>query len=169
MYEKFINNPCNLWRSIRLKQNWGEHDLSNPPFIFGCNNILDTKNLDKKELYREDNEYYKTNGDDIELCKFLRKNNHKLHYNSEAICYHLQNDTYKSIAERYWRYVYYGDGLKKRNLFKTLKNIIRQIKKVLFWTAEDIFRLRFSLIFVNLVMLIYLVRSDIKNYKSDEA
>ena len=42
MYEKFIKNPFNHWRSLRLKQNWGEEDISNPKFIFGCNNILNT-------------------------------------------------------------------------------------------------------------------------------
>ena len=30
MYEKFLNNPYNLWRSIRLKQNLGEKDILNP-------------------------------------------------------------------------------------------------------------------------------------------
>ena len=38
MYEKFLNNPYNLWRSIRLKQNWGEKDNHNPKFVYGCNN-----------------------------------------------------------------------------------------------------------------------------------
>ena len=42
MYEKFVENSFNFWRSKRLKQNWGENDLSSPKFIFGCNNILDT-------------------------------------------------------------------------------------------------------------------------------
>ena len=43
LYEKFIENPFNLWRSIRLRQHWGDNNLLNPKFIFGCNNILDTK------------------------------------------------------------------------------------------------------------------------------
>ena len=168
LYEKYLNNPCNYWRSIRLKQNWGDKDLKDPPFIFGCNNILDTTNLPREELYNNDDDYFKLNGDDTELCKFLKKNNHIMYYDSKAICYHLQNDNYKSIAARYWRYVYYGDGLKRRNLFKTIKNIIRQIKKTFFWTLEDLIKLRFSLIFVNLAMMIHLIALDIKHYKTNE-
>ena len=42
MYEKFTKNPFNLWRSLRLKQNWGEEDISDPKFIFGCNNRVKT-------------------------------------------------------------------------------------------------------------------------------
>ncbi len=168
MYEKHVENPCNLWRSIRLKQNWGENDISNPSFIFGCNNILDISNLNTKELYINHNEYYKLNGDDVELSKFLKINDHKLYYDSSAICYHLQNDNYKTLASRYWRYVFYGDGLKKRNLLKTIKNIFRQIKKTFIWLVEDMFKFRFSLIIVDILILKYLIQIDIEQLKKNE-
>ena len=61
MYEKFLKNPNNLWRSRRLKQNWGEQDLENPKFIFGCNNILNNSNFKKLKKYRTDLDYFKTN------------------------------------------------------------------------------------------------------------
>ena len=168
LYEKYLENPCNLWRSIRLKQNWGECDISNPSFIFGCNNILDVSNLNSKELYINDNEYYKLNGDDVEISKYLKLNDHKLYYDSSAICYHLQNDNYKTLASRYWRYVFYGDGLKKRNLFKTIKNIFRQIKKTFFWVIEDILKFRFSLVIVDILILKYLIQIDIEQLKKNE-
>ena len=57
MYEKFLNNPYNLWRSIRLKQNWGEKDILNPEFVFACNNLLNTENLDRQDKYRNDLEF----------------------------------------------------------------------------------------------------------------
>ena len=60
MYEKYINNPFNLWRSLRLGQNWGENDLLNPKFVFGCNNLLDVSKIDKIDNYRTDLEYFKT-------------------------------------------------------------------------------------------------------------
>ena len=113
MYEKYLENSFNVWRSIRLKQNWGEKDLSEPKFIFGCNNLIDTKNMKDIIKYRNDLEYFKTNGEDIEFSNYLRNKNHKLFYCSNAICLHLQNDDGFSLAQRYWRYIYYGDGLKK--------------------------------------------------------
>ena len=132
MYEKYINNPCNFWRSLRLRQNWGEKDIINPELIFGCNNILRTDNLNLNEIYKNSGDYFKTNGDDNELTKYLKKKNHTLYYDSSAACYHLLNDNYRSLALRYARYISYGDGLKKRNFIKTLKNIIRSIKKNFF-------------------------------------
>ena len=165
MYEKFIKNKYNLWRSKRLKQNWGEYDQSDPKFVFGCNNILDTSKVENVEKYRTDSDYFKTNGEDIEFSKFLKKNNHKLFYCSEAICYHLQDDTGISLSRRYWRYIHYGDGMKKRNFFKTVKNILRQFKKTIKWILLDIFKLNFKLIFVNLVILVHFIILDFKFYK----
>ena len=165
MYEKFTKNKYNLWRSKRLKQNWGEYDQSNPKFIFGCNNILNTSKVENIKKYRTDSDYFKTNGEDIEFSNFLKKNNHKLFYCSDAVCYHLQNDNGISLSKRYWRYIHYGDGMKKRNFFKTVKNILRQFKKTIKWILLDIFKLNFKLIFVNLVILVHFIILDFKFYK----
>lgn len=165
MYEKYINNPCNFWRSLRLRQNWGEKDIINPELIFGCNNILRTDNLNLNEIYKNSGDYFKTNGDDNELTRYLKKKNHTLYYDSSAACYHLLNDNYHSLALRYARYISYGDGLKKRNFIKTLKNIIRSIKKTFFWTISDIVNLRFSLLRVNIILLYYLILIDLQKYK----
>tara|TARA_B110000444_G_C18745687_1_gene550157 strand:- start:64 stop:924 length:861 start_codon:yes stop_codon:yes gene_type:complete len=164
MYEKYIGNIFNYWRSIRLKQNWGDMDIKNPFFVFGCNNILDTKKIDSNISYRTDHEYYKTNGEDIEFSKFLKNNNLDTYYDSGAICYHLQNDNGFTLANRYWRYVFYGDGLKKRNFFKTIKNLIRQLKRTLKWTFEDILKFNFRLIPINFIIFYYFVIIDLKFY-----
>ena len=167
MYEKFLKNPNNLWRSRRLKQNWGEQDLENPKFIFGCNNILNNSNFKKLKKYRTDLDYFKTNGEDIEFSNYLKKNNYKLYYDSNAICYHLQNDTAETLSKRYWRYIHYGDGLKKRNLFKTLKNIFRQLKRTIKWSIEDFFKLDFSLLILNFKIFFYFSIIDYNFYKEN--
>ena len=164
MFEKYIDNPCNLWRSIRIGQQWGDKSLSNPNFVFGCNNLLDTKNLNKKKIYNLDGEYFKTNGEDIEFSISLKKKNFKLYYSSLATCQHLQDDNYRSLSNRYWRYIRYGDGLKNRNLIKTLKNSFRQLKKTIKWIAQDAYKLRFNLIIINIFVFIYFIKNDFKIY-----
>ena len=114
--------------------------------------------------YRNDLEYFKTNGEDIEFSNYLRNKNHKLFYCSNAICLHLQNDDGFSLAQRYWRYIYYGDGLKKRNLLKTIKNIIRQFKRVLKWSINDLFNFRYELLKVNFIIFYYFIILDFKFY-----
>jgi hypothetical protein len=164
MYEKFLQNPFNYWRSIRLKQNWGEINQINPKFIFGCNNILDTSKIKKKAKYRNDHDYFKTNGEDIEFSNYLKKNNKNLYYCSEAVCYHLQDDNALSLSNRYWRYMYYGDGLKKRNLLKTVKNIIRQLKKIIRWSIIDTLKFDLKLLKINFIVLYYFTILDLKFY-----
>jgi glycosyltransferase involved in cell wall biosynthesis len=168
MYEKYIDNPYNLWRSKRLKQHWGEKDILNPILIFGCNNIVDTQNIDMKDIYRTDHEYYKTNGEDIEFCKLLRKKKLNIYYYSDAICHHLQNDSGKTLANRYYRWMLWGDGLKKRNLLKTLKNCLRQLRKTIKWCLEDLIQLDFKLIKVNMILFFYYVIIDFKSYKDNK-
>jgi len=164
MYEKYLNNPFNLWRSIRLKQNWGEENLSDPKFIFGCNNIFDSSKLGNEKKYRDDLEYFKTNGEDIEFSNYLKKKNQNIFYCSDTTCYHLQDDDALSLAKRYWRYIHYGDGLKKRNLFKTIKNIFRQFKRVLKWSFADIAQKRIQLVKVNFLLFYYFSILDYKFY-----
>ena len=73
MYEKYVDNPFNHWRSLRIGQQWGDKDLNDPSFIFGCNNILDTERIEKKDIYLFEGDYFKTNGEDLEFCKYLKK------------------------------------------------------------------------------------------------
>ena len=168
MYEKFLKNPYNLWRSIRLKQNLGEKDILNPEFVFGCNSLLNTENLDNQDMYRNDHEYYKTNGEDIEFSKKILNQNMNLYYCSTAICYHLQNDNHKTLSNRYWRYIHYGDGLKKRNLYKTFKNIFRQFKKTLKWSIEDLIKFRFKFIKVNFLIFYNFAIIDYQFFKKNK-
>ena len=165
MYEKYINNPFNHWRSLRIGQQLGDKDLTDPSFIFGCNNILDTERIEKKDIYLFEGDYFKTNGEDLEFCKYLKKKRLKLFYSSKAVCHHLQNDDAESLSNRYWRYMYYGDGFKKRNYIKTLKNLMRQFKKTIRWSLQDMINLRWNVIVVNFLVFYHFCKIDLKFMK----
>ena len=92
-----------------------------------------------------------------------------MYYSSEAICYHLQNDNGLSLSNRYWRYVHYGDGLKKRNFIKTLKNILRQVKRTFKWSILDIVSLKFKLVLVNFILLYHFIILDLKFYSKNKS
>ena len=87
--------------AIRLLQsNWGDKNMQNPPFLFGCNTIQ------KKDVWNEVGGYdenFKTNGEDIDFCAKLRDKGFGTYYLSQAKCYHLQNDDSKSLSQRIWR------------------------------------------------------------------
>ena len=162
LIEKYIENKFNFWRSIRIGQQWGEKDLLNPPFIFGCNNMLNKEVLKKNCFYRNDRKYFKTNGEDTEYSLLLKSKGYNLFYISKATCNHLADDNAQSISFRYWRYMYWGDGMKKRTFFRVFKNIIRQFKKAFKWSFEDLIRLRFNLILCNFIISIYFIKFETK-------
>ena len=166
LFEKYVDNPCNYWRSLRIGQQWGDKDIVNPSFVFGCNNLLDTNNLDRKNIFNLEGDYFKTNGEDIEFSKYLKEKKHNIYYSSDSICYHLQDDDISSLSKRYWRYLYYGDGFKKRNLIKTIKNMLRQLKKTIKWSLQDIINLRLKLIKVNLGVFFIFCKLDYKHMKN---
>ena len=111
LFEKYVDNPY-YWIA-KIGQQWGDKDIVNPSFVFGCNNLLDTNNLDRKNIFNLEGDYFKTNGEDIEFSKYLKEKKHNIYYSSDSICYHLQDDDISSLSKRYWRYLYYGDGFKK--------------------------------------------------------
>lgn len=160
LIEKFIENKFNLWRSIRIGQQYGEKDITNPPFIFGCNNMLNRDVLKKNCYYRNDKKYFMTNGEDTEYSILLRSKGFNLFYLANAVCHHLADDNSKSISFRYWRYMYWGDGMKKRSLFRVIKNIIRQFKKSLKWSFEDLIKLRFNLVICNFIIFFYFIKFE---------
>ena len=168
MYEKNIENPFNYWRALRIGQQWGDQDVVNPKFVFGCNNLLDTEKINKKNVYRIEGDYFKTNGEDIEFSKFLKKKKLKTFYSSKAVCYHLQNDNAESLSKRYWRYLHYGDGFKERNFIKTIKHLIRQFKRTIIWSLKDIFKFRFKILYVNFVIFYYFCKIDFKYMKKNK-
>ena len=166
LFEKYVDNPCNYWRSLRIGQQWGDKDIVNPSFVFGCNNLLDTNNLDRKNIFNLEGDYFKTNGEDIEFSKYLKEKKHNIYYSSDSICYHLQDDDISSLSKRYWRYLYYGDGFKKRNLIKTIKNMLRQLKKTIKWSLQDIINLRLKLIKINFGVFFIFCKLDYKHMKN---
>lgn len=161
LIEKFIENKFNLWRSIRIGQQWGDKDITNPPFVFGCNNMLNRDVLKKNCYYRNDKKYFMTNGEDAEYSILLRSKGFNLFYLADAVCHHLADDNSKSISFRYWRYMYWGDGMKKRTLFRVVKNIIRQFKKSLKWSFEDLIKLRFNLLICNFIIFLYYIKFEL--------
>jgi len=167
LIEKYTKNKYNFWRSIRLKQNWGNDDVLNPPIVFGCNNLLDRSVFNENCKYDDSNPFYKTNGEDGIFSGKLKKNNYKLYYASKAICHHLQNDDAKSLSNRYWRYMYYGDGMKKRSFFKILKSILRQVRKTIQWSFNDISKNNFTLVLVNFEILLYFSHLEFKKNKKN--
>ncbi|MEL0099871.1 MAG: glycosyltransferase [Opitutae bacterium] len=166
LIDKYTNDPANHWRCYYLKQNWGNKYIKNPQFVFGANSLLNKRKiLNLKIKY---NETFRTNGEDVNFSKVLKSKNCILYYEPKALCYHYQFDNIYSLSKRYWRYSYYGAGLKKLTLIRLTKLIIRQIKVLFWWMYRDFIKKNFHFLKVNLIMSYYFIILCINEYLFNE-
>jgi len=166
LIDKFIEEPANHWRSYYLKQNWGNEQINNPQFIFGANSLLNKKKI--RDLGIEYNEKFRTNGEDVNFSNILKSKNCNLYYEPNALCYHYQFDDVISLSNRYWRYSFYGAGLKKLTILRLTKLILRQIKVLFYWMCRDLIKKNFHFLIINLIMSYYFIILCIRKYLFDE-
>ena len=162
LIEKYIKEPANHWRSYYLKQHWGDEKIINPQFIFGANFLLNKKKINKLKINY--NEEFRTNGEDVNFSKVLKSKKCNLYYEPEAICYHYQFDNTLSLSKRYWRYSYYGAGLKKLTFIRLIKLIIRQIKVFFQWVWNDISKKNYHFFKIDFFLSYYFIIFCINKY-----
>ena len=166
LVDKYIKEPANHWRSYYLKQNWGNKQINNPQFVFGANSLLNKKKI--KNLNIKYNETFRTNGEDVNFSKILKSKNCNLYYEPKALCYHYQFDDVISLSRRYWRYSYYGAGLKKLTLIRLIKLILRQTKVFFYWMYRDLLKKNYHFFNINLIMTYYFIILCINKYLFNE-
>ena len=150
LIEKNIdNNIYNKWRSVHLIQHWGERSMQNPPFIYGCNNLLNKEKIFKKIYYDEN---LKTNGEDVDFSGKLSINKLSTFYDHKAICYHIQNDNMNSLSKRYWRYRTYGYKIKSFSYLKLIKLSIKEVKMLLNRIIKDLKYKKYDLLFLEIII-----------------
>ena len=166
LIDKYVKEPANHWRSYYLKQNWGDKQINNPQFVFGANFLLNKKKI--KNLNIKYNEAFRTNGEDVNFSNILKSRNCNLYYEPRAICYHYQFDDVISLSRRYWRYSYYGAGLKKLTLIRLIKLILRQTKFFFYWMYRDLLEKNYHFFNINLIMSYYFIILCINKYLLNE-
>ena len=153
LFEKYKDkNIYNMWRHIHGTQNpFGDKIIENlGDTVSGSNTLLN------KEVWSNVGGYlneYKTNGEDVTFCRKLIISKYKISYNGTAECNHLQNDNLKSLCNRARRAYVYGGGLKEPTILRFIQRSIRHSKFCIRFSLKDFINLRFSLIYINFIML----------------
>ena len=160
MIEKNLENKFNKWRSVYYSQNWGDKDITNPSFLFGCNTI---QKKDSCKIVGGYDEKLKTNGEDVDYCNKLKDRGFDMYYCHEAKCYHLQNDDSLSLSKRIWRYHSYGYKVKKPSFYRFIKLIIKQLKFFIFRSFENLIKFNFEFILINFSILINFIKLEFQN------
>ena len=162
MTEKFITNKFNAWRAKYYSQNWGNKDIINPAFLYGCNTLLLKHTWKNVGGY---NDKFLTNGEDIDFSNKIKSfNNSNLFYSSKAKCSHLQDDNLKSLSKRVWRYHAYGYKIKKPSFYRFIKLSIKQFKFFIKRFFENIFKFNLFFVYISFIIFIDFMKLEMCNY-----
>jgi cellulose synthase/poly-beta-1,6-N-acetylglucosamine synthase-like glycosyltransferase len=134
------------WRSIHMKQNWGKKTITNPPFLFGSNNIFRRKNL-LQNLY---NEKFMTNYEDVDMSNILKKKGSILIYEARAKAIHIKQDNLISLLDSYYNWTFYSYPKPKNLINLILKICFFNISKSLKLIINDLLNLEFDMFIISL-------------------
>lgn len=148
--EKYTVGIANRWRSVHMRQHLGNRTIVNPKFLYGSNTVYKASVIRALGLF---DERYKTNYEDVDICKRIISRSYKLIYIPSAIVYHLRKDNLKSVLNTFWNWTFFEFPLSnKRNLFK---KILNNIKVATLFSIKDFLRGDFSLLPIDFVLFFY--------------
>ena len=97
------------------------------------------------------NEKYKSNYEDVDLSLSLKGVGFKIIYEPKAIVYHIKRDTIKSVLKTSWTWSFYGN--EPTNVYKKVKRVAFNFYKTLYYFLIDLVHLRFSFLWIDLMIL----------------
>ena len=109
LIEQFRDTPPDAWRALHLCQDLGETriDIEWPSHrcLGGFGNILRKSAVEQIGGY---NESYRTNYEDVDMCRRLVRAGHKLIFEPLAVARHQRRDSVRSIVRTAWRWEFYA-------------------------------------------------------------
>ena len=104
LVEAFQESPADEFRAIFMSQHKGDEPLIDPGFVAGANTMFRRSALLQVGGYHE---AFRTNGEDVLICRKLKTCGYSVVYEPRAIVNHLRRDTSASVVRMnwaHWRY-----------------------------------------------------------------
>jgi len=142
------------WRSVHMKQDWGDGDKINPPFLFGSNTLFRRDLLLKVGSYREK---YRNNFEDVDISRRLRSSGYSLIYEPRATVKHLRRDDLYSLLNNFWKwnFAYYI----RKGFYRDTERFDLKIKDNIGlsnrFLEEDLKNKRFDLIYIDFLIALH--------------
>jgi GT2 family glycosyltransferase len=153
------------YRCTFMLQSWGSERIINPRFLCGANTVYRRSVLIEVDGYPE---IFRTNGEDVDLCKRIYARGYKLLYWPKARVNHLRKDTVRSVVRLNWAHirhpaVIYCPPVTRSILWAILKILVNHA-----WNCRVLPALREgrpSLVLVALRALVEMPWLEIKDYQ----
>ena len=165
LIEKNRKTLPDKWRCSHMDQNWGNNKRENIPFLYGSNFLIKKKLFEKVGYF---DKKYKTNNEDVDLFKRLKKKKLKFLYTPNAICYHLKKDTIISVMKTNYNWQYYAYPEPKNLLNLILRIFIYNPYKMLVYSLKDLMNGKLINLFLDILMYFFHSFYDFKVYLSQK-
>lgn len=93
LHEAYSIRLADRWRAKHMCQHWGMQNKKDPPFLFGCNLLINRQATIRVGLYQEK---FKTNYEDVDMSRRLRGLGFNLMYCPQARAEHRRHDSVAS-------------------------------------------------------------------------
>ena len=164
--ESVQETMADRWRCEHMRQEWGDSRVDNPPFLFGCNNIMRKSAVLECRGY---NERLRTNGEDADLSRRMKAAGWWLIYDPTAVAKHLRHDTLRSLMDTYWRWLYHGFEEPEKRM--TPVRIVRRTLLGNIWhmfgglARKDITSGNLEFLLVDFCLLFYFPQRDLREWR----
>jgi cellulose synthase/poly-beta-1,6-N-acetylglucosamine synthase-like glycosyltransferase len=164
LMEKDTDTLADKWRAVHMKQHWGNERVVNPIVLTGSNNVFKKGVIEEIEYF---NEKFKTNYEDMDICKRLKEAKDTLIYEPKAFVYHLRRDSVYSLLKAQWGWARFNELD-----FNNFKNVIKVFRAGACFSIEyakkDIAQKRFSFLKIDFMVLIFYFYLSLKKYLTKE-
>jgi len=108
LIENFREAPADLWRALQLSQDLGEAPIEmewpTPKRLGGFGTVFRVDALKKMGGY---DERFRTNYEDVDLCKRVLEAGYKTKFEPRAVMRHMRRDSFSSVLRTAWRWEFY--------------------------------------------------------------
>lgn len=133
-----VSSSADRWRAVHMRQSWGEAPRDDVSFLFGANTLFRRAAVLEVGGY---DERHRTNGEDGYISRRLQQAGYRLAYEPTAVCQHLREDDFDSLARTAWNWRFAMDtagGLaatlsRQRKIGRKLRRYLREDLRARRW------------------------------------
>jgi hypothetical protein len=159
LIESYSSHAVDIWRAIRMRQEWGENKSTHIPFLFGSNNVFKKDILIKLGGY---NQECRTNYEDVDICRRIKEAGYTFVYEPKAVAYHIKGDTLFSLLDNFWWWNF--NFYKEKGFYEDYRGVRRKIRENIGianrFMEEDLAEKRYHLLYIDFLLPVYLFLQD---------
>lgn len=162
LFEKLTLSVANRFRETAMSLHHGQKVRDDTHF-FGSNGLLSRGFYEQLGLY---NETYNRAYDDTDFSQRLKNDKSKIIYDPRALCFHLKDDTLRSVIETY--YYYRAPNFERGTWFDSWPMLLKKLNACAMWELDRIHEEKDQLdkILVRLGIIFHQLAHDLTNFIS---